>query len=442
MDISSLSPSQMQVAISTGKAPDGSDLSSSDMSQISDALQQALSGSSANTDSTMGLTVEKSKPQTDVSTGTITNADGSTTERTTTTTKSSAAFTQSEATVADQAVKIADNCAYQTKAGDEMGSGPFGEKALYAQKLKCVAQYGKAPEVTQDVDTKKFDDTSDPTAQDNKNACGIGFTSESKAIEYLKKSSNPEIAKLANASGDPTLSTAEKLKATRALDVQLSAMQPDMIDNAKQGQALIDDKMNSTNPQTGKNYTYQEASASVREQHPEILDKFGGPVKTTANWVLPDEWKTEEDKTTPPVDKGKKEGTDVLPDSGTGDAPVTKESASTFAKPTTTVYVNRGGAGKANGSGEYATISVPADSPLLQNSGIYKIAKNNGASNPEYKYEINAETLVANSKGGKIDLGDGTYLDSNELINSVNLGYQEGGTAGVGSRIPQVKIHK
>lgn len=335
MGLTATQQADIQQAIQTGST---ANLTADELS----IFNSISSNPTANADSTMGLAVEKSKPQTDVSNSTITNADGSTTERTSTKTKPSAAFAQSEATVADKAVSIAGDCAWQTRAEDEMGSGPFGEKALYAQKLKCVAQYGKAPEVTKEVDTNKFDDTVDPTAEGNKNACGIGFTKEEEALQYLKKSSNPEIAKLANASGDPTLSTAEKLKATRALDIQLSAMQPDMIDNAKKGQAMIDDKMNSVNPKTGKNYTYQEASASVRAEHHEILDSYGGPVKTTAKWVIPDEWASESDKTTPPVVKGETKGADVIPDpkTGTGDsgvktgeAPESKKYATTYAYP-------------------------------------------------------------------------------------------------------------
>lgn len=373
------------------------------------------SNPTANADSTMGLAVEKSKPQTDVSTTTITNNDGSTSERTTTTTKSSAAFAQSEATVADQAVKIADNCAYQTKAGDEMGSGPFGEKALYAQKLKCVAQYGKAPEVTQEVDTKKFDDSSDPTARDNKNACGIGFTSEGKALEYLKKSSNPEIAKLANASGDPTLSTAEKLKATRALDVQLSAMQPDMIDNAKQGQAMIDDKMGSVNPKTGKNYTYQEASAAVREQHPEILDKFGGPVKTTTSWVIPDEWKTEADKTPPATVKGETKGANVIPDpaTGTGDSTV-KQGETSGDKKYSTTYVSVNGGQKLQVSmnldsdTEKALEDMGVCSSFHQGSGITGVPGSYTDDGQVYVKQLDYNKLSDQIKSGKIPYDSAT----------------------------------
>lgn len=64
VDLSSLSPSQMQVAISTGKAPDGSSISLSDMQKISDELQKSLNGSNKTSDTTyLGLGIEKTLPQ-------------------------------------------------------------------------------------------------------------------------------------------------------------------------------------------------------------------------------------------------------------------------------------------------------------------------------------------------------------------------------------------
>lgn len=176
LDISTLSPAQMQTALATGKGPDGSTLSSSDMQKITDAIQQGLNGNSTTSNvkgdpsaalagqgqdnSGMGLSIQSSK---------------------TTTPKDDEA---NWAKALGMSTDDLDNfLSFDNKLGDGSTSKTTGDTKFYEElrtKLddpKYNKTYEKANEFI-DESTQGFDDNDDPTADKNKGECAAGAVAD------------------------------------------------------------------------------------------------------------------------------------------------------------------------------------------------------------------------------------------------------------------------
>lgn len=331
MGLTATQQSDIQQAIQTGST---ANLTSDEIS-IFNSIQ---SNQASNTDSSKGLTVESTKPQTQVSTTTTTNADGSTTEHTTTETKSSAAFYDSQEQIINNAISNGKQAAddynnnLQSKGPD--GARLKADRMFYQSETKAL-KGAVAPDVYQEkIDTKGvYDNQSGQVTAKNEADCTLGVLkgSNSEIRDYLTNSSNPKIRDLA------TKAKGGDLASTYALIQIVDSWQPDMVQNAKDGKVTRD------------TYEGKDGKISTTATDDSTLHNVGGQAikngkgePNGGTWKVPYEYMSEEDKTKhpqPPV-KGETKGADVIPDpkTGTGDsavktgeAPESKKSSTTYA---------------------------------------------------------------------------------------------------------------
>lgn len=273
---------------------------------------------------------------------------------------------------------------------EQLGKSVEGEnKQFYPALAKKIAASDLAGEAEIAV-AKRFDDKQDPTSAANKDNDGVSVA------KVLQKSDNPWVKSLDY--GQQT-----------ALAMEL---QPEIVEHQKAGKL-------------------DKYGCGTKDGEKEAL-ATGNPTVAT--------WKFTQLKSITGYEesfvKGETKGTEGIP-TPTG-AP--QDTSPNPKRDKTDIYINKGYSQNATfGSGEYARIVVPADSPILTNPNIYKILKNNGATNPEYQNEINIDVLASLAdKDGRIDCGDGTHISLDELKKAVDKGNSLGGYSVIGNKIPNL----